>query len=740
MTESQAADGVEQPTWRGDIYGGVTAAIVALPLALAFGVAAFSMLGPEYASRGALAGLLGAIYTGFFASLFGGTPAQVTGPTGPMTVVAAAFIGDIIAIHGMNVPLIMLFLGLAIFIGGALQVVYGLIGGGRLVKFMPYPVVAGFMNGIAILIFIGQIKPFLGVSGDWASFDPTRAGITLSVGSVSTMTMLACVRWYPKIPAALAALVSGMLVYLLLAAIGYAPFTVDENPLVIGHMPQLFSSFDKFHELLPLFHIDILEHIEIVDLRLAVEGGIALSILGSIDSLLTSLIADQLTRNRHNSNRELVGQGIGNMVSGLGGGLPGAGATVRTVVNIRTGGRTSRSGMLHALIILSVVAFFSDLAAWIPLSALAGILFVTAVTMVDYYSLKLIRLRHARSEFFVIAVVTWITVMVDLMIAVGIGVVIATFLFIMQQIKQQVIQRKLRGNEVFSRRRRTRREIEILQREGQGTLLYELRGSLFFGTTDALVSEVEDDMEGARRFIFDFAHVRDIDMSGVKVLYLIVERLQDRGREVYFSGLSNQQAEFSIHQVLEELDVIGLVGRNRVFPAFYETLEVIEDGILERLLPNYEGREHPLNLRDFTTFAELSDREIEQLACHLGERSFRRGEVLFQQGRPIDHLLFIRRGKLALWQERNGTMICLTTLSAGSVAGWRALLDPEYQYLDLLVRAESDGLAYAISHDDLAALALSRPSMYIHLQQEVLRYISDRIQILISQLALLEER
>jgi len=509
---------------------------------------------------------------------------------------------------------------------------------------------------------------------------------------------------------------------------------------VIGHMPQLFASFDKFHELLPMFHIDVLEHIELVDLRLAVEGGVALSILGSIDSLLTSLIADQLTHQRHHSNRELIGQGIGNIVSGLGGGLPGAGATVRTVVNIRAGGRTYRSGMLHALIIASVVAFFSDLAAWIPLAALSGILFVTAVTMVDYYSLRLLKRRHARSEFFVIAMVTIVTVTVDLMIAVGIGVVVATFLFIMQQVRQQVIQRKLRGNEVFSRRRRTRREIDILQQEGGSTLLYELRGPLFFGTTDALVTEVEGDMEGAQRFVFDFTHVRDIDLSGVKVLTLIVERLQDCGREVYFTGLFNQAKDFSIHQVLEELDVIDRVGRRRVFPAFYEALEAIEDEILEYLLPNYEGREHPLTIRDFASFAELSDEEIQQLQNNLGEQSFRRGEVLFQQGIPIDHLLFIRRGKLALWHERNGTMVCLTTLAAGSVAGWRALLDPEYQYLDVLLRAESDGLAYTISHDELASLALSRPAMYIHLQQEVLRYISDRIQILSTQLALLEER
>lgn len=732
---------LSKATLRGDFYGGVTAAIVALPLALAFGVAAYSALGPEYASRGALAGLLGAVCTGFFASAFGGTPSQVTGLTGPMTVVATAFIADLLAEHGMNVALITLFLGLAVCIGGALQVVFGLVGGGRLIKYMPYPVVAGFMNGIAIIIFISQIKPFLGVSGDWANFRWQHAAVTVTVGTVTIAVMMLCVHHFPKVPAALAALFAGAAVYLGAAWAGLAPLTLADNPLVIGIMPNPFADLEQMRVLMPMFHPRQFTQIEMFDLRMAVEGGVVLAILGSIDSLLTSLIADQLTHRRHDSNRELIGQGIGNLVSGLVGGLPGAGATVRTVVNIRAGGRTPWSGMLHAVIIAIVVVFLSNLAAWIPLAALAGILFITAVTMVDYYSVRLFKRKLARSEFFVMLLVTGVTVLVDLMIAVGIGVVVATGLFVVQQIKQPVIWRRMRGNEVFSRRRRTRREIDILQQEGKRTLLYELRGSLFFGTTDALISEVEGDLDSAQRFVFDFARVRDIDVSGVKILSLIIERLQDRGREVYFSGLlNNLGGELFVYRVLEDLGVIKLIGHRRIYPAFHWALEAIEDAILERLLPNYEGREYPFSLRDFDLFFELSDAEVAELESYLGECSFRYGEVLCSQGQPIDRLFFVRRGKLALWQEWNGTMICLTSAAAGSVVGWRALLDPEYQYLDVLVRAESDGLAYTISQAELQSLVRARPVVYIHLLQEVLRYIFDRIQILNTQLALLEEQ
>ncbi|MCH8977239.1 MAG: SulP family inorganic anion transporter [Proteobacteria bacterium] len=260
--------------------------------------------------------------------------------------------------------------------------------------------------------------------------------------------------------------------------------------------------------LMPVFQLGALENLGFSDFKMAFTAGLALAVLGSIDSLLTSLIADSATHTRHDSRKELIGQGIGNILSGLGGGLAGAGATVRTLVNVRAGGRTSRSGMLHSTVIFLVVMVFGAQAGWIPLAALSGILFYTAVTMVDYYSLRLIKRRNVRSEFFIMIIVTAVTVMVDLMVAVGLGCAIAAILFITQQIKQPVVHRRERGNEIFSRRvRSSAKETAILKKFGHRTLSYELKGSLFFGTTDALISEVEADIESADKFIFDFTAV-----------------------------------------------------------------------------------------------------------------------------------------------------------------------------------------------------------------------------------------
>ncbi|MDH5491490.1 MAG: SulP family inorganic anion transporter, partial [Myxococcales bacterium] len=438
---------------RGDLFGGLTAAIIALPLALAFGVAAFAPFGPEQASTGALVGLLGAIFTGFFASLFGGTPSQITGPTAPMTVVITAFLAQTVQVHGAeNVALVLLLMAFTIMLGGIAQIAVGALGGGQIVKYIPYPVVAGFMNGIAILIFLGQVGPFLGLGGGLSTFEFSSAWIPISVGSATILALLLTRRFSKTIPASLVGLLVGILVYLALAIAGYAPLRLSENPLLVGAIPNPFGSLERVQTLLPVFHLDLLAEVGAMDLRRVATTALTLGILGSIDSLLTSVVADTVTRSRHDSRRELIGQGLGNLISGFMGGLAGAGATVRTLVNLDAGGRTRRSGMLHALVILLVVLLLGAPAGWIPLSALAGILFVTAVNMLDRYSLGLVRYRVVRHEFVIVVAVTAITVFVDLMVAVAIGMAVAAVLFVWQQTRHSVVRRRLRGDEIFSRR------------------------------------------------------------------------------------------------------------------------------------------------------------------------------------------------------------------------------------------------------------------------------------------------
>ena len=314
-------------TFRGDVFGGVTSAVVGLPVALAFGVAS---------GLGAIAGIYGAIAVGFFAAVFGGTRSQISGPTGPMSVAMAV----IVTSHAGNLAEAFTVVVMA----GLLQILLGVLRIGRFVAYTPYSVISGFMSGIGVIVMLVQTLPFLGASvatggpmGSVRALPEAVRSVDLSAFAIAAVTLAVGVAWPARLrkflPPTLAALIAG-------TALGVLWLT---NTPVIGEVPTGLPE-----PRLPALSPDALAR--------AVEPALIIALLGSIDSLLTSLIADSMTRTRHNPNRELVGQGIGNTLAGLIGGLPGAGATMGTVVNIRAGGRTPVSGALRAAILLALVA------------------------------------------------------------------------------------------------------------------------------------------------------------------------------------------------------------------------------------------------------------------------------------------------------------------------------------------------------------------------------------------------
>ncbi len=347
---------------RGDIYGGVTAAVVALPLAMAFGVA--SGLGP-------IAGLYGAIAVGFFAAIFGGTDSQVSGPTGPMTVV----MGAVVTQYSGNLADAFTI----VFLGGLIQIAFGMLKLGRYIAYTPYSVVSGFMSGIGVIIILIQTLPFVGATsvagGPVGAIDAWLSGNVLinSDALIIATVGLAIGIFWPKrlsavLPSALAALIVGTLLSMMLLT--QAP-VIGEVPTGLPQLiiPTLFDS-----HIFTLF-----------------KAALILALLGSIDSLLTSLVADAITRTQHKPNKELIGQGIGNMFSSLIGGLPGAGATMRTVVNVRAGGRTPISGALHAVILLTLVLGLGPIAEKIPHAILAAILLKVGWDIIDWEYLRRIK-------------------------------------------------------------------------------------------------------------------------------------------------------------------------------------------------------------------------------------------------------------------------------------------------------------------------------------------------------------
>ena len=399
---------------RGDVLGGLTAAVVALPLALAFGNAA---LGPG----GAIYGLYGAVVVGFLAALFGGTPAQVSGPTGPMSVTVAGVVASLAAVGvprdlsaGEILPLVMA----AVVIGGLFQILFGLLRLGKYITLVPYSVVSGFMSGIGVIIITLQIGPLLGISTRggvleslstlFNNFEPNGAAVAVAVMTLAIvfLTPRKISQWVP----------SPLLALLIVTPLSILLFG-DSSLDRIGAIPEGGLSLSLPDPSLGNFFPIILK------------AGLVLAVLGAIDSLLTSLVADNISQTRHNSDRELIGQGIGNAVAGIFTGLPGAGATMRTVINVKSGGSTPISGMVHSVVLLFVLVGAGPLAAQIPTALLAGILIKVGLDIIDWgFLLRAHKLSLKTAS--VMYGVLFMTVFWDLIWAVLVGVFIANMLTI----------------------------------------------------------------------------------------------------------------------------------------------------------------------------------------------------------------------------------------------------------------------------------------------------------------------
>ena len=500
--------------FRGDFFGGLTAAIVALPLALAFGVA--SGIGPS-------AGLYGAISVGFFAALFGGTPAQISGPTGPMTVVMASTVATLVARNPESGLAMVLTV---VMLGGLFQILLGLLRLGKYITLMPYTVISGFMSGVGVIIIVLQIGPLLGQEG--------TAGVVNSIVAIPNylrdinppaaalgLLTLAIVFAAPArlnriLPAPLIALVACTL----LSMWGFP----NSNIPHIGDIPGG----------LPTFHWPQFEWQTLKDMLVY---SVMLGTLGALDSLLTSLVADNVTRTQHDSDRELIGQGIGNMVSGLFGGLPGAGATMRTVINVQAGGRTPVSGIVHALLLAVVVWKASFLTEPIPNAVLAGILIKVGIDIIDWGFIKRAH-RLSTKGAGVMYLVLGLTVFVDLITAVAVGVFVANLLTIQSLTDLQVQAMKTTtrpDNQDW-----LSREEQILLGAARGkVLMFHLSGPMSFGAAKAISRQMSI-VEHYEVLILDLS---DVPRLGVTALLAIETMIKDafaKEREVFVVGAQGQ--------------------------------------------------------------------------------------------------------------------------------------------------------------------------------------------------------
>lgn len=522
---------------RGDILGGVTAAVVALPMALAFGVAS---------GAGAEVGLYGAIMVGLFAALFGGSPTLISEPTGPMTVVFTAVIAKLIASNPDN-GLAMAFT--VVVMAGLFQILFGILRLGKYVTLMPYSVVSGFMSGIGIILIVLQLAPLLGqatpaggVIGALENIPEIINGARVPEILLGLATIFILFFWPSRLkryaPPPLLALVVGTVLSVMLLG--------TDDVRRIGEIPSGLPEFQ-----MPVFTGE--------QWNVMLLDAIVLGMLGSIDALLTSVIADSLTRKQHNSDKELIGQGIGNMMSGLFGGLPGAGATMGTVVNIQTGAQTALSGLVRVAILIIIVMWLSGLTAVIPLAVLAGIALKVGIDIIDWSFLKRAHRLSLKGALITYGVIL-LTVFVDLIAAVGIGLFIANIMTItrlseLQETDVEVINSLKKAGDSL-----TEYEKDLLETANGKIMILLLKGTMIFGVSRA-ISRKNSEIQGCNSLIIDISKVTHLGLSSALAIEASIKDMLHAGKNIFIVHAEGQPIErlhkMGILSAVPEKQIVG---------------------------------------------------------------------------------------------------------------------------------------------------------------------------------------
>ena len=597
---------------KGDILGGLTAGIVALPLALAFGVS--SGLGPS-------AGLYGAIFLSFFAALFGGTATQISGPTAPMTAVSMVVIATIIGVHNGSVEKALPYILAVFLLSGLFQIGLGFLGLGKYIKYIPYPVVSGFMTAIGVIILITQILPLIGYDAkkdtelvesyrpmaeqsllEKILSDETKDGVLIvedfeqaidrankidrseiieeaqnlaknnSSGVIGTIKAIPRAVGFINWIEVILALATIFIIYGFKRITTAVPSTLVALIVVSGVAIGFgidYISIQQIPNGFPKIQWTLFTDFNLLEILPYIFTALTLSLLGAIDSLLTSVVADNLTKTRHLPNKELIGQGIGNSIGAIFGGLPGAGATIRTVVNIQSGGKTRLSGMIAGIVLLLILLVLSPLASKIPAAVLAGILVTVGIGVMDYKGLNVLS-KVPRTEIIIMAVVLLLSVFWNLVYAVGIGLLLACLFFMkkMGDLAKNNSKVGLISNE---------KEFEknISEKSKENVFIKHINGPLFFGFTSEFVSIANTIPKTASVIIIDMEKVPYIDQSGLFALEDVILDLDKKDIKIIMAGIQSQPM-----QLMKTIGILGeLIPKERIFKSLSDSKSFLIDQI-----------------------------------------------------------------------------------------------------------------------------------------------------------------
>ena len=600
--------------FRGDFFGGITAGIVALPLALAFGLS--SGLGPS-------AGLYGAIFISFFAAFFGGTPTQISGPTAPMTAVSMVFIADILSNFDGSISKALPIILAVFLLSGLLQIVLGIIGLGKYIRYIPYPVVSGFMTAIGVIILVTQIAPTVGyyvkediefvenfiekaesnliqkslndeISNEMLVLDDFKSAIENSKnitqdkimteaktlaskkasGVLGTINVLPRILKNIDITELILALFTIFIIYGFKKITTVVPSTLVALFVVSGIAYGFGINYRPISAIpsgLPEIQFGIFKVIDIALIAKYIFVAITLSLLGAIDSLLTSIVADNMTKTIHEPNKELIGQGIGNSIGALFGGIPGAGATIRTVVNINSGGKTRLSGMIAGLLLLFILLALGPIASKIPAAVLAGILITVGIGVMDYKGLKAIPYMP-KPEVFILVIVLVLSSVWNLVYAVGIGLVIASLIF-MKKVGD-LTSRSLNVTPL-KREEAWNDEFEFPSNLKEEVFIKHIEGPLFFGNTAKFTETAKQIPLTSSVLVIRLDKVPYIDQSGLYALESVIMDLIKKDKKVLLVGIKKQPK-----YLMERIDIIpDLIPENQLFNEFKSAVFWLKENV-----------------------------------------------------------------------------------------------------------------------------------------------------------------
>ncbi len=700
--------------YSGDLWGGFAAMLVALPSAIAFGITIFAPLGADFGAKGALAGMLGVTALGLIAATFGGTQRLISAPCAPAAAVLSALTIQM-SQAGVGSGAIVMSLFLVALVASGSQILFGVLKIGQLIKYMPFPVVSGYLSGVGLIIIFSQIPKWLALPKGMNWFDGFQhpelwQTPSLLIGMATAAVMVLAPKISTKVPAVIQGLVAGVLMYWCLAFSAYPELQVlANNHFVIG---PLSADLGGLGQSITTPWVSLgqmaLPHWEQV-----LVPAITLAVLLSIDTLKTCVVLDALSGTRHNSNKELIGQGLGNLVSTLIGGSPGAGTMGATLVNKASGGETAMSGVFQGLWALLAVLLLTPLIAWIPVAALAALLVVIGVKMIDWHSIELVKSRDTVLDFAVIAVVVLVANTMSLIAASGLGVTLAILMFVTEQIHTSTVRRKTYGNKIFSKRIRTQAERELLATEGDKTIVFELQGSLFFGTTDQLYGSIESDIQKAKFVLMDFQRVQSLDVTAGHMIERIQKMMDERDAILILSRLPERLP--SGRDLKTYVDHIGLLkeSNTKVFAEMTDALEWIEDETIRLHKLEIQNTES-LALTDFDLFKDLTASEAKELNETAKHLSFKKGELIYEHGTPGNSLLLIARGQIKLTLPvKGGQHVHLLTLGKGQFFGEMSFLDGHAHSADAyaiedteLLNIDRESLAHAIGQDQRMMLII----------------------------------